>query len=579
MKRSTANWTTAIAASALLAMPVGSWAQETSPTPPSQTTSRPSGAPMDQQGSANEHLRLAEAALNDIPAASLTGTAKSRVAELRRHITTLDRSASSAPADKPGTSASPGKANWSSEVAAADRILTELLGAQGTTGASEPAATGTTGTSGKPAGGSKAGAATIDEATRTKLLEVRTHLTAFAATMSGGSGTPKTSTPSADDPSSSASASATSSTSAAAAPSSSTSASSSPASTSSPASASSSPYSSSASSSSPAATSPSTSQPPQSEPSATPSAQAQGEQTGQAQSVDAENVKRHLTAARESLSQLTQLPAAAQLTGDARTQVSQLITNFNELITTNTNWRASYDKLQANLTALVGDQRADESAAAPAAGTAGAVGTSGTTALDPTIRAKLVEFRAHLMDFEKAAGGGAAASSSSTPPASPAPSSTAPDSTAAAASTTSSSATSPSAPASTTASSSSASTSSPSSSSTPSPAATSGSSATPSATAGTSGTTSSTPTPTDDSSQSSPAQPKSAQAGHSDAMRHIEAIEAILNGSSAATAGTSGSAESRSKGAAGASSLDRAQIEQIRTHLAQLRKALDQSSK
>ena len=31
---------------------------------------------------------------------------------------------------------------------------------------------------------------------------------------------------------------------------------------------------------------------------------------------------------------LTQLPAAAQLTGDARTQVSQLIANFNELITT-----------------------------------------------------------------------------------------------------------------------------------------------------------------------------------------------------------------------------------------------------
>ena len=66
-------------------------------------------------------------------------------------------------------------------------------------------------------------------------------------------------------------------------------------------------------------------------------------------------MKRHLTAARDTLSQLTQLPAAAQLTGDARTQVSQLISNFNELITTNADWRAAYTKLQGNLTALVGE--------------------------------------------------------------------------------------------------------------------------------------------------------------------------------------------------------------------------------
>jgi hypothetical protein len=60
-------------------------------------------------------------------------------------------------------------------------------------------------------------------------------------------------------------------------------------------------------------------------------------------------------------------------------------------------------------------------------------------------------------------------------------------------------------------------------------------------------------------------------------MRHIEAIEAILNGSSSAagTAGTSGSATAKQ----GTSSLNREQIEQIRTHLAALRKALDQTSK
>ena len=43
MKRSRASWTTAIAASALLAMPVGSWAQQPSPTP-SQTSRPAAGA-------------------------------------------------------------------------------------------------------------------------------------------------------------------------------------------------------------------------------------------------------------------------------------------------------------------------------------------------------------------------------------------------------------------------------------------------------------------------------------------------------------------------------------------------------
>ena len=85
MKRSTASWTTAVAASALLALPIGSWAQQPTPsTTPRQTTGAPApqtgrtpGADT-QQGSANEHLRQAQSALADIPAASLTGTAKSQ---------------------------------------------------------------------------------------------------------------------------------------------------------------------------------------------------------------------------------------------------------------------------------------------------------------------------------------------------------------------------------------------------------------------------------------------------------------------------------------------------------------------
>jgi hypothetical protein len=284
--------------------------------------------------------------------------------------------------------------------------------------------------------------------------------------------------------------------------------------------------------------------------------------------VDPETVKRHLTAARDSLSQLTQLPAAAQLTGDARTQVSQLISNFNELITTNTEWRASYAKVQANLTALVGDQRTDESPA-PTAGTAGAVGTSGTTALDPAIKAKLVEFKAHLAEFEKAAGGTTAspsASSSSAAPATPAE----PEPTAA----------TPAEPTPTTpAASASAPSAMPPAAGGASAAAMRGASGTAGA-VGTSGSTAATAGSAEPSA--APEQsPQTSQPGASrqtgagsktEAMDHIEAIEAILNGRASAT-GTSG----RAPGAS--STLDSKQIDEIKTHLAELRKVLNKSDR
>jgi hypothetical protein len=236
--------------------------------------------------------------------------------------------------------------------------------------------------------------------------------------------------------------------------------------------------------------------------------------------VDAATVKRHLTAARESLSAMTQLPAAAQLTGDARTQVSQLITNFNELITTNTNWRAAYDKVEANLNALVGEGT-DAPAAAPA-GTPGAVGPSGAVTIDPTIRAKLVEFRTHLAEFEKAASGGSAPAKSSLEPAAEA---------------------------------------------SPSPAATTGS---PAGTPAPAATTGASPEPQPPAAPAA-APTDSKQAGHSDALRHIEAIEAILSGQSGAAASPAGAAASPT--------LDRAQIEQIRTHLTELRRALSQGDR
>ena len=90
-----------------------------------------------------------------------------------------------------------------------------------------------------------------------------------------------------------------------------------------------------------------------------------------------------MTAARDSLGEVTKLPAAQQLSGELRTQLTQLIANFNELITTNTEWKASYAKVDANLTALIGPQTADESTTAardsPAAATAGVTGAAGAT--------------------------------------------------------------------------------------------------------------------------------------------------------------------------------------------------------
>src|SRR5260370_27531641 len=60
--------------------------------------------------------------------------------------------------------------------------------------------------------------------------------------------------------------------------------------------------------------------------------------------VDAAAAKQHLSEARDTLSQLTATPEAARLQGDARTQVSQLISNFNDLITTQSDWRSADPK-------------------------------------------------------------------------------------------------------------------------------------------------------------------------------------------------------------------------------------------
>jgi hypothetical protein len=382
MKCWTTHWTTAIAAAALFALPTSARAQATA-TP--QTPASAVAQQAQQPATPDDHLRQAESALNSISPTAVTGKAKTRITELKQHLNALERASASGAAN-PGTKG--GDEKWSSEVAAMDRILTDLLGPDSTTGASgTPGATGTTGSTDP---------VTIDDETRGKLTEVRRHLTAFAASKSGTA-------PS--DAAASAAASPDAAATAAAA-----------ATAKEPTSAATQPQRTPAAQPSSSATA--------SEPAAQAPQQA-ATQPSQAAQPSQDEARRHLTLARDSLSQLTQLPAASQLAGETRAQVSQLITNFNELITTSTEWKASYSKVDANLTALLGAPAGDEPppAAAAPTGTPGAVGTSGATTLDPAIRAKLIEFRAHLKDFEKAAAGASAAAPANAPsPTSAAPS-------------------------------------------------------------------------------------------------------------------------------------------------------------
>ena len=196
--------------------------------------------------------------------------------------------------------------------------------------------------------------------------------------------------------------------------------------------------------------------------------------------LDPAAAKTHLSAARDTLSQLTALPEAAKLQGEARTQVSQVISNFNDLITTQSDWRSVYAKVDANLSALLGAESADVATS----GVAGAVGTAGATAapgptgtqIEPAVRTKLMEFRKHLKEFEKAAGGPA-------PDASPSPAAA--------------------------------------------PADASTSAMPPAGVTGTAGTT-----PAPDAAQADKATP-AAQAAHSEADKYLDAISAILDKSKA----------------------------------------------
>lgn len=272
-----------------------------------------------------------------------------------------------------------------------------------------------------------------------------------------------------------------------------------------------------------------TPQTPPAQPPADPKPTEPQAQPAQDAKVDAAAAKEHLSQARDTLSKLTSMPEAAKLEGDARTQVSQVISSFNELITTQADWRAAYAKVDASLTTLLGPAGPEQTAAS---GVTGAVGTSGATPiqLDPAIRGKLTEFRTHLKEFERAAGGAAAgamapsaATDATSSPANPNPANPATPTTAASAS---SPAASPAKPAAMI---------------TSSPAITS-------AAATSAAATSAAP-----ADQAKPA----AETGRSEADKHLDAISAILNASKTGA-------------------LTKAETTELKKHVAELRQILQQ---
>ncbi|HEX5475041.1 MAG TPA: hypothetical protein VFX12_10305 [Vicinamibacterales bacterium] len=513
MKRSTARLTTALAAAALIGLPAAGWAQTPSGSPAQQTQTpqTQTASPTGEQSTAStpaEHVRKAKDALDSIPKSSIPSADRAKFSQLRTHLNNLERdvaAASANPAGTTGSTAKPEATDTSTEVSKIDSILTDLIGPEG----SAPTEAGATASSRSP----------LDETAQAKLKEIRTEISALALS-SGGTGA-EASAPSA---------AAASSAAAAASPATATPAS--PAG-SEPTPASAEPNPTSAMQN-PASQNPAEQNPAAQNPTQNPAAQNPSQQnppSATPQTPDQSAARQHLSDARDALSQLTQMPEASRLSGEARTQVSQLISNFNELITTQSDWHAAYAKVEGNLNTLLGPEGSDESATAPtspaqssAPGSVGTTGTTPNTQIDPAIRAKLVQVRSDLKQFEQAAGG-AAASSAMNPPASTG----APSSPAAAYPSSSASA-----------------------------AASNPASTEPSAQAGSQGQLS--------------------EATRAQVKQHLDAIAAIVDqalGTSAS--GQPGAKPEEATGTTGTSAkgtLDRAQIEQIKMHLDQLRDLL-----
>ncbi|HSK11328.1 MAG TPA: hypothetical protein VK911_17220 [Vicinamibacterales bacterium] len=126
------------------------------------------------------------------------------------------------------------------------------------------------------------------------------------------------------------------------------------------------------------------------------------EQQGQENEAEA---RQRLVEARESLAELAKMPEAGQLQGQPRTEVTEMISNFNALLTAEENWYEQYKLVMQNLHNVLGP--ASEGAAGTAGTTGSTAGTTGTTAgeeVPAALREKLTEFRERIMAFGRAAG-------------------------------------------------------------------------------------------------------------------------------------------------------------------------------
>lgn len=293
----------------------------------------------------------------------------------------------------------------------------------------------------------------------------------------------------------------------------------------------------------------------QSQSSQSSQSQDQSSQPG-AQGRDEAAAKQELVQAKQALMDLTKLPEASQLQGEARNGVIQIINSFNSLVTADTNWYDRYQDVQQQLTRILGSDVSGSSASSGAE--SGSVGTSGAASNDvpPAIRSKLVEFRQHLSAFGKAAGApdnGAAAGTGST----------------AASSGSGTGMTS----------------SSGQSTSGSGSQGTSGTQATTSSTQGTSGTMTSAAGETfqqhfdaiadlvQQAMGNSPTSSSSTTAGTSGTSGSTTSGSTTGSGTTGGTAGTSGSqaGTSSATSATGAVTVDRATLEQIQSHLQRLR--------
>jgi hypothetical protein len=134
--------------------------------------------------------------------------------------------------------------------------------------------------------------------------------------------------------------------------------------------------------------------------------------TQQQGSSNQEIARQALAAARQSLAELTKLPAAQQLQGEQRTAVANFISDFNSFATAQNDWRSKYQVVDESLNKLLESASSAPSTssapASPPSGTASApaagAAPAGTGGLDPTIIAKLQEVRTHLNEFEQASG-------------------------------------------------------------------------------------------------------------------------------------------------------------------------------